>query len=42
MKQTLDERAGSVGIDAEKVRGVLTAVAPIVGAARVASATASS
>jgi alkylhydroperoxidase/carboxymuconolactone decarboxylase family protein YurZ len=31
--------AGEVGIDAEGVRGVLTAVAPIVGTARVASAT---
>jgi hypothetical protein len=29
-----------VGIDAERVRGVLAAVAPIVGTARVASATA--
>ena len=31
--------AGEVGIDAEGVRGVLAAVAPIVGTARVASAT---
>ena len=31
--------AGQVGIDAEQVRGVLAAVAPIVGTARVASAT---
>ena len=31
--------ASEVGIDAEQVRGVLTAVAPIVGTARVASAT---
>jgi alkylhydroperoxidase/carboxymuconolactone decarboxylase family protein YurZ len=31
--------AGEVGLDAEQVRGVLTAVAPIVGTARVASAT---
>ena len=31
--------AGEVGIDAETVRGVLAAVAPIVGTARVASAT---
>jgi hypothetical protein len=31
--------AGEIGVDAEKVRGVLTAVAPIVGTARVASAT---
>ena len=31
--------AGDVGIDAEQVRGVLAAVAPIVGTARVASAT---
>jgi 4-carboxymuconolactone decarboxylase len=30
---------GRVGIDAEQVRGVLAAVAPIVGTARVASAT---
>jgi 4-carboxymuconolactone decarboxylase len=33
------EAAGEVGIDAERVRGVLAAVAPIVGTARVASAT---
>ena len=32
------EAAGEVGVDAEQVRGVLTAVAPIVGTARVASA----
>ncbi len=31
--------AADVGIDAERVRGVLTAIAPIVGTARVASAT---
>jgi len=31
--------AGAMGIDAEKVRGVLAAVAPIVGTARVAAAT---
>jgi 4-carboxymuconolactone decarboxylase len=31
--------AGEVGIDEEQVRGVLTAIAPIVGTARVASAT---
>ena len=33
------EAAGEVGLDAELVRGVLAAVAPIVGTARVASAT---
>jgi 4-carboxymuconolactone decarboxylase len=33
------EAIASVGIDAEGVRGVLAAVAPIVGTARVASAT---
>ena len=33
------EAIASVGIDAERVRGVLAAVAPIVGTARVASAT---
>ena len=33
------EAAAEVGIDAEQVRGVLAAVAPIVGTARVASAT---
>jgi alkylhydroperoxidase/carboxymuconolactone decarboxylase family protein YurZ len=33
------EAAADVGIDAERVRGVLTAIAPIVGTARVASAT---
>ena len=32
------EAAGEVGLDAERVRGVLAAVAPIVGTARVASA----
>ena len=32
------EAAGEVGVDAEQVSGVLTAVAPIVGTARVASA----
>ena len=31
--------AADVGIDAERVRGVLAAIAPIVGTARVASAT---
>ena len=31
--------ASEVGLDAERVRGVLAAVAPIVGTARVASAT---
>ena len=31
--------AGGVGVDAEQVRGVLAAIAPIVGTARVASAT---
>ena len=31
--------AGSAGIDSEQVRGVLAAIAPIVGTARVASAT---
>jgi alkylhydroperoxidase/carboxymuconolactone decarboxylase family protein YurZ len=31
--------AGEVGLEAEKVRGVLAAVAPIVGTARVMSAT---
>ena len=33
------EAASAVGIDAEKVSGVLAAIAPIVGTARVASAT---
>ena len=33
------EAIADVGIDAERVRGVLAAVAPIVGTARVASAT---
>jgi alkylhydroperoxidase/carboxymuconolactone decarboxylase family protein YurZ len=33
------EAAGAAGIDPERVRGVLAAVAPIVGTARVASAT---
>ena len=33
------EAAGDVGIDAEQVRGVLAAIAPIVGTARVAAAT---
>ena len=33
------EAATEVGIDAERVRGILAAVAPIVGTARVASAT---
>ena len=31
--------ASEVGIDAEQIRGVLAAIAPIVGTARVASAT---
>jgi alkylhydroperoxidase/carboxymuconolactone decarboxylase family protein YurZ len=31
--------AGELGVDAEQVRGVLAAVAPIVGTARIASAT---
>ena len=31
--------AGEIGVDAEQVRGVLAAVAPIVGTARIASAT---
>jgi 4-carboxymuconolactone decarboxylase len=31
--------AGETGVDEEQVRGVLTAVAPIVGTARVATAT---
>ena len=31
--------ASEVGVDAEQVRGVLAAIAPIVGTARVASAT---
>ena len=33
------EAAREVGIDAEQVRGVLAAIAPIVGTARLASAT---
>ena len=33
------EAAANVGVDAERVRGVLAAIAPIVGTARVASAT---
>jgi 4-carboxymuconolactone decarboxylase len=33
------EAAANVGLDAEIVQGVLTAVAPIIGTARVASAT---
>jgi len=33
------EAASEVGIDPERVRGVLAAIAPIVGTARVASAT---
>ena len=36
------EAAAAVGIDAEQVRGVLAAIAPIVGTARVASATGAS
>ncbi len=33
------ESAVTVGIDVDKMRGILTAIAPIVGTARVASAT---
>jgi alkylhydroperoxidase/carboxymuconolactone decarboxylase family protein YurZ len=33
------EAAGELGVDAEQVRGVLAAIAPIVGTARVAAAT---
>ena len=33
------EAAGEIGLDPEQVRGVLAAIAPIVGTARVASAT---
>ena len=33
------EAASEIGIDPERVRGVLAAIAPIVGTARVASAT---
>ena len=33
------EAIADVGVDAERVRGVLAAVAPIVGTARIASAT---
>jgi len=33
------EAAADLGIDADRVRGVLAAIAPIVGTARVASAT---
>ena len=33
------EAAGAAGIDAEQIRGVLAAIAPIVGTARIASAT---
>jgi alkylhydroperoxidase/carboxymuconolactone decarboxylase family protein YurZ len=33
------EAMADVGVDADKVRGVLAAIAPIVGTARVASAT---
>jgi hypothetical protein len=32
------EAAVAVGIDADRIRGILTAIAPIVGTARVASA----
>ena len=35
------EVAGAVGVDAEQVRGVLAAIAPIVGTTRVVSATTS-
>jgi alkylhydroperoxidase/carboxymuconolactone decarboxylase family protein YurZ len=34
------EAAADLGIDADRVRGVLAAIAPIVGTARIASATA--
>ena len=34
------EAAGESGVDAEQIRGVLAAIAPIVGTARIASATA--
>jgi hypothetical protein len=33
------EAAGELGVDAEQVRGVLAAIAPIVGTAQVAAAT---
>jgi alkylhydroperoxidase/carboxymuconolactone decarboxylase family protein YurZ len=33
------EAAGELGVDAEQVRGVLAAIAPIVGTTRVAAAT---
>ena len=33
------EAGADVGVDADRVRGVLTAIAPIVGTARVAAAT---
>ena len=33
------EAASAAGVDAEQIRGVLAAIAPIVGTARVASAT---
>ena len=33
------DAANEIGIDAEQIRGVLAAVAPIVGTARIASAT---
>ena len=33
------EAAGDAGVDAEQIRGVLAAIAPIVGTARIASAT---
>jgi 4-carboxymuconolactone decarboxylase len=35
------EAAGAVGVDAEQVRGVLAAIAPIVGTTRVVSAASS-
>jgi alkylhydroperoxidase/carboxymuconolactone decarboxylase family protein YurZ len=35
------EAAGQVGVEAEQVRGVLAAIAPIVGTTRVVSATSS-
>ncbi len=35
------EAAGEVGVDAEQVRGVLAAVAPIVGTTRIVSAASS-
>ena len=34
-----EDELGEVGLDADSIRGVLTAIAPIVGTARVAAAT---